>query len=319
MTTSDVLGLKATANALFWRIGRSEMAETGKKRRGEIQKTVLEVLHENPEGIQAKDVIAKVADRLTLSDYERGEYPNFPGAPRFNRILRFLTISPVKAGWMTKEKGTWTLNEAGEKAIREYPDPLSLNAEAARQYRVWKQGRPKKDDTEEEDEEGPSSTTLEEAEETAWAEIQDFLADMNPFDFQKLVAGLLKGMNYYVSWISPPGPDRGIDVVAHLDPLGVEGPRIKVQVKRTPGSKINVESLRAFMSTLGDNDVGLFVASGGFTSDAQRQAREQEKRRITLLDLQDLFDLWVEHYDSIPDAERSLLPLRFVPYLAPEN
>ena len=184
-------------------------------------------------------------------------------------------------------------------------------------YRAWKKDQP--DDEGEEPTDGSDSTTLEEAEETAWAEIRDFLATMNPFDFQKVVAGLLKGMGYHVSWISPPGPDKGIDIVAHSDPLGVEGPRIKVQVKRTPGSKVTAEALRAFMSTLGENDIGLFVASGGFTKDAEIEARQQEKRRITLLDLQDLFDLWVEHYDSIPEAERSLLPLRFVPYLAPDT
>lgn len=73
------------------------------------------------------------------------------------------------------------------------------------------------------------------------------------------------------------------------------------------------------MSTLGENDVGLYVAAGGFTKDAEKEAREQEKRRISLLDMQDLFELWAEHCETIPDEERRLLPLRFVPYLAPEN
>ena len=77
--------------------------------------------------------------------------------------------------------------------------------------------------------------------------------------------------------------------------------------------------MRAFMSTLGDGDVGIFVASGGFTRDAEKEAREQEKRRLTLLDLEAMFDLWKEYYDNIPEEERSLLPLRFVPYLAPDS
>ncbi len=293
------------------------MAQLDKERRGQIQRAVLEVLLENPDGIQAKDVIATVADRLTLSEYERSDYPNHPGVRRFDKILRFLTIGPVKAGWMTKEKGIWIINDAGKKVLQEFQDAVSLTAESARLYRAWKKDQP--DDVDIETGESSDSTTLEEADETAWAEIRDFLSDINPFDFQALVAGLLKGMGYHVSWISPPGPDKGIDIVAHADPLGVEGPRIKAQVKRTPDSKVNAETLRAFMSTLGENDVGLFVASGGFTRDAEKEAREQETRRITLLDLQGLFDLWVEHYDSIPDAERSLLPLRFVPYLAPDS
>jgi restriction system protein len=293
------------------------MAQVTNSRQGEIQRATLEVLLDHPEGIQAKAVIAAVSGRLTLSEYEKSEYPKHPGVRRIDKIIRFLTIGPVKAGWISKEKGIWTINDSGKKALEKFSDPEDLFAESHRLYRAWKKDQPVDVDP---DEEGESdSTTLEEAEETAWAEIRDYLAELNPFDFQELVAGLLKGMGYYVSWISPPGPDKGIDIIAHSDPLGVEGPRIKVQVKRTSDSKVNADTLRAFMSTLGENDVGLFVATGGFTRDAEKEAREQEKRRITLLDLQGLFDLWVEHYDSIPDAEQRILPLRFIPYLAPDN
>ena len=293
------------------------MAQVTNSRQGEIQRATLEVLLDHPEGIQAKAVIAAVSGRLRLSEYEKSEYPKHPGVRRIDKIIRFLTIGPVKAGWISKEKGIWTINDSGKKALEKFSDPEDLFAESHRLYRAWKKDQPVDVDP---DEEGESdSTTLEEAEETAWAEIRDYLAELNPFDFQELVAGLLKGMGYYVSWISPPGPDKGVDIIAHSDPLGVEGPRIKVQVKRTSDSKVNADTLRAFMSTLGENDVGLFVATGGFTRDAEKEAREQEKRRITLLDLQGLFDLWVEHYDSIPDAEQRLLPLRFIPYLATDN
>ena len=293
------------------------MAEFTKERKGQIQREVLEVLRENPDGIQAKNVIATVANRLTLSDFEKSDYPNNPGVRRFDKSLRFLTIGPVKAGWLTKEKGIWSITDAGEKVLQEFSEPASLNAESTRLYYVWKNKQPI--DVETESGETTDSTTLEEAEETSWAEIKDYLATMNPYDFQKLVAGLLKAMSYHVHWISPPGPDKGIDILAHTEPLGIEGPRIKVQVKRTPETKVSAEVMRAFMSALGDNDVGIFVASGGFTRDAEKEAREQEKRRLTLLDLEAMFDLWKEYYDQIPEEERRLLPLRFVPYLAPDN
>ncbi len=293
------------------------MAEFTKERKGQIQREVLEVLRENPDGIQAKDVIATVANRLTLSDFEKSDYPNHPGVRRFDKSLRFLTIGPVKAGWLTKEKGIWSITDAGEKVLQKFSEPASLNAESTRLYYVWKKEQPI--DVETESGETTDSTTLEEAEETSWAEIKGHLATMNPYDFQKLVAGLLKGMSYHVHWISPPGPDKGIDILAHTESLGVEGPRIKVQVKRTPESKVSAEVMRAFMSALGDNDVGIFVASGGFTRDAEKEAREQEKRRLTLLDLEAMFDLWKEYYDEIPEEERRLLPLRFVPYLAPDS
>ncbi len=70
---------------------------------------------------------------------------------------------------------------------------------------------------------------------------------MRPYDFQKLVAALLEAMDYHVLWVAPPGPDRGIDMIAHTDPLGTTSPRIKVQVKRQADKKIDAHGLRAFI------------------------------------------------------------------------
>jgi hypothetical protein len=91
-------------------------------------------------------------------------------------------------------------------------------------------------------------------------------------------------------WIAPPGPDQGIDVIAYTDPLGTKTHRIKVQVKRQATTKIAVDGLRAFMAVLGDQDVGIFISAGGFTSEAQREARAQERRSLTLIDLDRLTD-----------------------------
>jgi restriction system protein len=139
-----------------------------------------------------------------------------------------------------------------------------------------------------------------------------------PSDFQDLVTALLRGMGYHVAWVAPPGPDGGMDVVAFPDPLGTGRPRLKVQVKRKQ-DRVAVEGLRSFLALLGDQDVGLFVAAGGFTKEAEAEARRQERRQVTLLDLKRLFDLWVEYRDRIPEEGRQLLPLRPVYYLAPRE
>ena len=72
-------------------------------------------------------------------------------------------------------------------------------------------------------------TKDEEAEESAWNSIEEHLRNTSPYDFQNLVAALLRAMGYHVSWIAPPGRDGGIDILAHTDPLGISMPRIKVQ------------------------------------------------------------------------------------------
>ena len=57
------------------------------------------------------------------------------------------------------------------------------------------------------------------------------------------------------------------------------------------------------------------VEYAGFTREAERQARRESKLKVTLLDADDLYRLWVEHQKDIPEESRSLLPLTPVHYL----
>jgi restriction system protein len=262
-------------------------------------------------------VLERLESIVPPSDFEKNDYPKHPGIRRFGKIVRFATIAPVKAGWLIKSKGRWILTGEGKKAYETFQDPEKFVKEGGRLYKQWAESRP--DTVAEVEEEGPdAASTMEEAEESAWSEIEKYLQNMPPYDFQNLVAALLRAMGYHVSWIAPPGPDKGIDILAHTDPLGTSTPRIKVQVKRR-ADKINPEGLRSFMAVLGDQDVGIFVSTGGFTSEAESEARTQERRTVTLVNLERLFDLWVQHYEKIAESEKLLLPLKPVYYLAPNE
>ena len=261
------------------------------------------------------------------TEFEKGDYPKHPGIQRYGKMIRFATIGPVKAGWLIKDKGKWYLSEEGRRAYSRFQDPEEFRRESSRLYYQWLDKQPKEvvDDAEELNEGidtteriADASSTVEEAEETAWKEIEEYIQAINPYDLQKLVAALLRAMGYHIAWISPPGPDRGIDILAHNDPLGTTTPRIKVQVKRR-GDKINVDGLRAFMALLGEQDVGIFVSTGGFTSDAQAEARTKETRKLTLIDLEKLVELWIEHYAKVAETEKRLLPLKPIHYLAPTD
>ncbi len=277
---------------------------------------------DHPDGLPAREALEKMRVGVPFNDYESGHYPSSPNEPRAMKATRFWTVNAVKAGWLIKKKGIWRITEAGRAAYQEFADPEAFIRESSRLYQEWKRSRPTAepavDDIEERlhEEEGVVATSVEEAEEEAWAQLQTYLSQMDPFDFQELVAALLRAMDYHVGWISPPGPDRGLDILAYTDPLGATGPRIKVQVKRRQ-DKMNVDGVRAFMAILGDQDVGIFISAGGFTSEAEREVRDQERRRITLLDLGQLFDLWVEHYEAIDEPKKILLPLKPVYFLAP--
>lgn len=292
------------------------MAEITRRRVGELVRGVFQILLSNPEGLPAKQVLEQLQTGVPPTEFERTTYPGRSNVRRYEKIVRFSTITAVKAGWLVKNKGLWSLTDEGRKAFAQYPDPERFSIEAGRLYRQWKQQQPPAEETEGVVEASEAAITLEEAEEASWSEIEEYLLRISPYDFQDLVAGLLRGMGYHVAWVAPPGPDRGVDVIAQSDPLGVKGPRIKVQVKRS-GERMTVKEIRSFLAVLADGDIGLFVSSGGFTKDAEDETRNQEKRRAMLIDLPRLLDLWVEHYQKIPEAQRRLLPLRPVHFLAP--
>ena len=303
------------------------MADASNTRVGEMQRGVFKILLDQPDGLPAREVLQRMKVVLPPTDFEKADYPNRPGVQRFGKMVRFATIGPVKAGWMVKDKGKWYLTEEGKQAYQKYQGPREFRKESDRLFHQWAKSRPKDEPESEDDsadvvellEKGAEvASTYEEAEETAWTEIEQYVQTMNPYDLQKLVAALLRAMGYYVSWVAPSGPDGGIDILAHNDPLGTTVPRIKVQVKRR-ADKIAIGEVREFISVLSEHDVGIFVSIGGFTKEAETKAREKETRILTLLDLRKFVDLWIKNYAKIEESDKRLLPLEPVYYLAPSE
>ena len=299
------------------------MAEISRRRTGEYLRKLFEILMKQPDGLPARDAVQATAEQLELSEWESGHYEG--GGWRFDKVLRWATVDCVKAEWLVKNKGRWTVTDDGRKAYRTFTDPEDFYKRAVFLYNQWRKSKPAagpEDDEPGETEGGTGgkevSVTFEQAEEQAWTEIANYLANMPPYEFQELVGSLLRAMGYHVAWIAPPGKDGGTDILAWSDPLGTRPPRIKVQVKRQ-AQKISVDGLRSFMAILGEDDVGLFVTTGGFTRDAEEEARTQEKRKVTLVDLERLFDLWVEFYSKLDEPARRRLPLRPIHFLAPEG
>lgn len=288
-----------------------------RERTGLLLQTLFRVLAAHPEGIAARDALEAVANQITLTEHEAGEYET--GGRRFDKILRFATVDAVKAGWMIKSKGIWTVTDAGIEALNVYRKPDAFYKEASRLYSKWRRSNPIETTSEETPaEERAATITFEEAEEQAWKEIAAYLENIDPYDLQDLVASLLEAMGYYVNWVSPRGKDAGLDIVAYSDPLGTKPPRIKVQVKRRKDS-IGVEELRSFLALISEDDVGIYVTTGGFSKDATDLARHQERRRITLIDQQRLVDLWIEYQDKVALDKRDALPLKPIYFLAPQD
>jgi|SRR5690554_1400786 len=136
--------------------------------------------------------------------------------------------------------------------------------------------------------------------------IKDKIQSLSPDDMENFVAAVLRAMGYRTQ-VSPRGPGRGVDVMASPDGLGLTQPRIKVEVKHRNGSQ-GAQQIRNFIGVLRHGDNGIFVSTGGFTKEARYEA-ERAPHPLTLVDIDDLADLTVDHYDTFDIEGRTLLPL----------
>src|SRR3972149_886462 len=114
------------------------MTEITARRNGELLRTVFEILMSEPEGLQAKEVLARLEDKVKFSDFEHGSYTSSPGTPRWHKILRFATIPVVKAGWLIKERGVWAVTDDGRAAFQKHKDSEAVYRAAYRVYQGWR-------------------------------------------------------------------------------------------------------------------------------------------------------------------------------------
>jgi restriction system protein len=136
--------------------------------------------------------------------------------------------------------------------------------------------------------------------------IQDKITKLDWEDMQRLVAGILQAMGYKAR-ISPPGSDRGKDIVASPDGFGFESPRIVAEVKHRKGA-MGSNEIRSFVGGRHKDDKGLYVSTGGFTKDAKYEA-ERSSIPVTLWDLDDVAQAVSEYYERMDAETRALLPL----------
>lgn len=145
--------------------------------------------------------------------------------------------------------------------------------------------------------------------EKADAFIEDAISRLNWSQLQDLVARILRAMGYRTN-VTSPGSDRGVDIFASPDGLGLQEPRIYVEVKHRNGS-MGSQDLRAFIGGRKATDRCLYVSTGGFTKDARYEA-ERAAVPLTLITLPTLRRLFVEQYERLDPETAALVPLRKV-------
>ena len=151
---------------------------------------------------------------------------------------------------------------------------------------------------------------LQDIEQRARDQILDFMSKkFRGHDLARLVDDLLRAQDL-TTRLSAPGPDGGVDIVAASGPLGMDSPRLCVQVKSSDaaadvnvfrGLKGSMDSYRA--------EQGLLVAWGGFTNAVRREA-DTAFFRVRLWDAGDLLNAILANYDRLSEAIQAELPLK---------
>lgn len=134
---------------------------------------------------------------------------------------------------------------------------------------------------------------------------------------ESLVSEILKA-DGFVCTEHGQGPDDGIDIVAGKGLLGLDSPRLIVQVKSqaSPVDSATISQLHGSLS-IHKADQGLLIAWGGLTPSA-RKLVDSQRFAIRVWDADELVIQVQNHYPAFPARVRQELPLKQIWTLADE-
>jgi restriction system protein len=134
----------------------------------------------------------------------------------------------------------------------------------------------------------------------------------------RLVEAILRAQDY-TTFLSPEGPDKGIDILAAPGPLGFGKPRICVQVK-SGDSPVDSPTLNQLIGAMQNvqADQGLLVSWGGFKSSVDKEVPTQFFR-VRLWDQETLISEFLHVYDKLDAELRAEIPVKRIWSLAAQE
>ncbi len=125
----------------------------------------------------------------------------------------------------------------------------------------------------------------------------------------RLVDAVLRAQGF-TTYLSPEGPDKGIDILAAKGALGFDRPRICVQVKSgdTPADRPEFTQLVGAMQNV-QAEQGLFVSWSDFKQTVYKEVPTQFFK-VRLWNAETLIEQILNHYDNLDPEIRAELPLK---------
>ncbi|MGR6318891.1 restriction endonuclease [Micromonospora soli] len=161
-------------------------------------------------------------------------------------------------------------------------------------------------------EQDPSDQTAEAIDlaQAAWDRIRTFVGEKYAgHALARLVAAILTAEGYMCE-VASEGPDGGVDIVAGRGALGLDPPKIVVQVK-SQTTQVGVEVVNQLLGGRArlHADQALLVAWGGITKPARAQA-ESQRFILRVWDAEALLSAMLRVYAHLPEEIHSEIPLK---------
>lgn len=288
--------------------GRSKRLAT------KLMHEVLTLLNENCGEMRSADIETGIEKRLEFDEWESQPYKD--GGSRWLSYMHFYSIDFVKAGYIVKNKGRWFLSDEGKAALIKY-SAEDLYTAAHQAYLDWSKkqedvtGTVRADNTDEEDVNRFANIKAQ-----ADDDLMDYIQSRTPYEFQDMVAALLRSMGYYTPFVAPKGKDGGIDIIAYSDPLGATKPILKVQVKHyNLNNPVTVDVIRSIVG-VAKNDVAIVVTSGRFAEPARQEARQFNVR---LIDGYEFSELWIKYFNKMSEDDKARMPIEPIYFIKREE
>lgn len=251
---------------------------------------------------------------------------NNSGRIRWENALQFYFILLRNGDIAHRKRGQWWITDKGKELAEESPD--AVNQIARDEHRKWLSQKKQANETtasimpessteasESDETSYDAQSVLDNAQSEAKEGIKAQLKNIDEYDFQDLVADILTATGLTVQYVAPRGRDGGVDITATTDVLGVQQPRLRVQVKHyiNSGQAIPPKDIQALRGAI-KTDAGMFVTSSRFTKESKLEAAHAPY--IKLVDLDGLLDLLDQYYDNLPPRAKNLLPLKKVLFIS---
>jgi restriction system protein len=134
----------------------------------------------------------------------------------------------------------------------------------------------------------------------------------------RLVDAILRAQGF-TTYLSPAGPDKGIDILAGSGAFGFMNPKICVQVKSgdTPADHLEFTHLIGAMQSV-QADYGLFVSWSDFKQSVNKE-EAAKFFKVRLWNQNDLIQQLLDNYDQLDQSIQAEIPLKRIWLVAAQN